>query len=117
VPELDGARPFEWLARLGQTVSASLDLPEILEIIARATLDLLPNARAGIWVAEGDRLYLCADAGTPGLADSGQPAELAFGEGLTGQVARTREQVIVQEAAGDSFIGIPLVVKDRLAHV
>jgi two-component system, cell cycle sensor histidine kinase and response regulator CckA len=115
MPAQDSARPFEWLARLGQAVSASQDLPEVLDTIARATLQFFPGACTRLWVAEGDRLYLCADAGAP--ADTAQPAELASGEGLTGQVALTRESVIVEDIPGDSFVGIPLVAKDRLVGV
>src|SRR5512145_523640 len=115
MPAQDTARPFEWLARLGQAVSASLDLPEVLDTIARATRQFFPGACARLWVAEADRLYLCADAGAP--ADTAQPTELAFGEGLTGQVAFTRESVIVEDIPGDSFVGIPLVAKDRLVGV
>ncbi|HEY7649124.1 MAG TPA: GAF domain-containing protein, partial [Methylomirabilota bacterium] len=117
MPAQDAARPFEWLARLGQAVSASQDLPEVLDTIARATLQFFPGARAHMWVAEGERLYLCADAGDPELADTRQPTELAFGEGLTGKVALGRESVIVENIPGDSFVGIPLVAKDKLVGV
>ncbi|MGH7313210.1 MAG: hypothetical protein ACREJV_08560, partial [Candidatus Rokuibacteriota bacterium] len=58
----DTARRFEALARLGQALTASLDLPRVLEATAVAASELLPEGCARIWVAEGDRLRVRAQA-------------------------------------------------------
>src|SRR5262245_64391576 len=59
----EGGQRFEALARLGQAVSASLELPEVLDTVARAAADLLRGSHASIWVAEGARLVRRATAG------------------------------------------------------
>jgi GAF domain-containing protein/CheY-like chemotaxis protein len=121
-------RQAEELARLAQVVTASLELPEVLERVVHAATGLLPEAAARIWVAEGDRLLLRSENGihrTPKV-------ELAIGEGLTGQVALTRRPLVVEDMQGDprtisatwarqeghvSFAGIPLIVGEHLVGV
>ncbi len=127
-----GQREAENLARLAQVVTASLELPEVLERVAGAATDLLPDAASRIWVLEGDRLVLRSEAGTRGAPRSRQKTELAVGEGLTGYVALTREALVVEDVLTDSrtvnvewmreegyvsFLCIPLPVRDRLVGV
>ncbi len=122
----------EELARLAQIVTASLELPEVLESVARSGTDLLPDSASRIWVADGDRLVLRADFGIRGTPRSGLKTELALGEGLTGHVALTREPLVVEDVLADprcvntawmreegcvSLLSIPLVVRDRLVGV
>ncbi len=95
-------RQAENLARLAQVITAPLALPEVLESVARAATDLLPDAASRIWVLEKERLVLRSEAGTRGAPRSGQKTELAVGEGLTGYVARTREALVVEDVLTDS---------------
>jgi len=123
---------LEWLARLSQIVSASLALDEVLQRVARVATDLVPDASARIWVAEGDRLILRAEAGTKGAPGAGRKTVLAAGEGLTGAVARTRAPLTVERVLDDprtvnrewmrqqgfvSYVGLPLLVRDLLVGV
>jgi hypothetical protein len=101
---LDSARRFEALARLGQALTASLELPRVLEVIARTASELLPNACAWIWVADGDRLRVGAQVGVDPASQAEVKAELAFGEGLTGRVALARGPVVVKDVARDTRI-------------
>ncbi|MDP2700630.1 MAG: GAF domain-containing protein, partial [Candidatus Rokubacteria bacterium] len=125
-------RHAEDLARLAQVVTASLELPEVLERVAGAATDLLPDAASRIWVLEGNRLVLRSEAGTLGTPGSGRKTELAVGEGLTGYVALTREALVVEDVLTDSrtvnaecmreegyvsLLCIPLPVRDRLVGV
>ncbi len=123
---------FESLARLAQAVTESLELPQVLGTVARAATDLLPGSGARIWVAQEDHLALVSEAGTLGPPRSGRKTELAFGEGLAGHVAMTRTVLAVEDILSDprtvnlqwvrqqgyvSFVGIPLLVRDRLVGV
>jgi GAF domain-containing protein/CheY-like chemotaxis protein len=125
-------RQAEDLARLAQVVTAPLELPEVLESVARAATDLVPDAASRIWVMEEERLVLRSEAGTRGAPGSGQKTELAVGEGLTGYVALTREALVVEDVTTDSrtvnvewmreegyvsLLCIPLPVRDRLVGV
>ncbi len=123
---------FENLAGLAQAVTASLELPEVLDRVARAATELLPDSSSRIWVVEGDRLVLRAASGTLAPPMSGQKTEFTFGEGVAGHAAVTREPLVVEDVLADprtvnvewmrqegyvSFVGIPLLVRDRLVGV
>jgi GAF domain-containing protein/DNA-binding response OmpR family regulator len=125
-------RQAEELARLAQVITASLELPEVLESVARAATDLLPDATSRIWVLEGDRLVLRSEAGTRGAPRSGRKTEFAVGEGLVGYVALTREPLAVEDVVKHpqtvnaewmsqegyvSLLCIPLLIRDQLVGV
>jgi len=126
------AQPFETLTRLAQAVTASLELSEVLDRVAHAAMVLLPDSASRIWVVEGDRLVLRAEAGTHGPTRAGRKTQLGFGEGLTGHVALTRQPLVVEDVLADarainrewmreegyvSVVGFPLLVRDRLVGV
>jgi len=123
---------METLASLAHAVTESLELSEVLDRVAHAATELLPDSSARIWVMEGERLVLRAEHGPHGAPQSGFKGALAVGEGLTGRVAATGEVLIVEDVADDpgtinrewmrqqgyvSFIGIPLLVRGRLLSV
>ena len=120
---------LSWLSR---AVTTSLELPEVLDRVARVATDLLPNSASRIWVVEGNRLVLRSEAGILGPPKSGRKTEFAIGEGITGHVALTRRPLVVEDLLADprlvnkewtrqegyvSFVGIPLFVRDRLVGV
>jgi PAS domain S-box-containing protein len=130
--ERGGDTPLRRLARLAETVSASLAVGEVLEAVVRAAVDLVPDATARIWVLEGERLGLKAEAGTRGPRGGGRKTVLTLGEGLTGFVARTREPLLLDDALADArtvnvdwmrreglvaFVGLPLLTSHRLVGV
>jgi GAF domain-containing protein/ActR/RegA family two-component response regulator len=123
---------FESLARLARVVTASLELPEVLDSVVRAATDLLPDSSARIWVVEGERLVLKAEAGILGPPRPGRRTTFAFGEGLIGHVAATGRPLIVENVLSDprvlnvewmrqagyvSHLGIPLLVRGGLVGV
>jgi PAS domain S-box-containing protein len=131
-----GAEPpcpgFAELARLSQAVTASLALDEVLERVTAAATELVPESSARIWVTQGDGLALAAEAGTLGSPGDGRKTRLAPGEGLTGHVARVRTPLVVDRVLDDpravnrdwmerqgvaAFVGLPLLVRDRLVGV
>jgi GAF domain-containing protein len=125
-------RRFETLTRLAQAVTASLELPEVLDRVASAATDLLPDAASRIWVVEGERLRVRAEAGTRGAPRSGRKTELAFGEGMIGSAASARQLLVVEDILADprtvnaewirqegyvSLVSVPLLVRERLVGV
>ncbi len=127
----DARDPLRQLVRLTQTVTGSLDLPEVLESVARAAVDLLPDSASRIFVLDGDRLRLRAEVGTQETGPD-RPTTLAIGEGLPGHVAADRAPIAIEDLERDprpanrlwlrreayvSYVGLPLVVRDRLLGV
>src|SRR5437667_9886776 len=92
---------METLASLAHAVTESLELSEVLDRVAHAATELLPDSSARIWVMEGERLVLRAEHGPHGAPQSGFKGALAVGEGLTGRVAATGEILIVEDVADD----------------
>src|SRR2546425_529753 len=76
---------METLASLAHAVTESLELSEVLDRVAHAATELLPDSSARIWVMEGERLVLRAEHGPHGAPQSGFKGALAVGEGLTGR--------------------------------
>src|SRR5438552_16674265 len=92
---------METLASLAHAVTESLELSEVLDPVAHAATELLPDSSARIWVMEGERLVLRAEHGPHGAPQSGFKGALAVGKGLTGRVAATGEILIVENVAVD----------------
>jgi PAS domain-containing protein len=120
------------LLELAQLVSSSLELPTVLQQLARAAIDLLPGAGARIWVLEGEHLALRAQAGVRGETDAATRTTFAVGEGLTGEAALRHEPLVIEDVTADgrainrpliaqqgvvSFVGIPLRMRGRLVGV
>ena len=122
---------FETLTRLVQAITVPLELHDVLKSVALAAIDMVPDAAAQIWVVEDDRLVLREEAGMRSSA-AGAPAEVPLREGGIGRVATTRKPVVIDDLDADatapdrdrrrrevlvSFVGIPLLVRDRLVGV
>src|SRR5260370_20740812 len=90
---------METLASLAHAVTESLELSEVLDRVAHAATELLPDSSARIWGMEGGRLVLRADHGTHWAPQSGFKGALAVCEWLTGRGAFTSEVFIVGDVA------------------
>ncbi len=123
---------FRELVRLAQAVTSSLSLSDVLDRVAVAAIDLVPDSSARIWVLRDARLVLEAEAGSSGPPGAGRKTELAIGEGVAGDVARTHRPLVIDEVVTDprtvnvdwmreqgfvSYIGLPLIVGERLVGV
>ena len=120
------------LTRLAQAVTASMDLSAVLDQVATAAIGLLPDTTSRIWVVEGDRLRLRAEAGIRVAWRSDRKTEIAIGEGLSGAAAAARQLLVVEdvlvdprtlnvervrEEGGVSVVNVPLLVRERLVGV
>jgi PAS domain S-box-containing protein len=95
------------LNRLARLVSTSLDLDEVLRQIARAAVGLTGASFASFWLAdeESRTLRLGATSDDTMAADT-HLTLLAFGEGLTGQVAETRRSLLLDDVLADGRVGV-----------
>lgn len=126
------SRRLETLARIGQSLTAAHSLEDVLAAVVGAARGLVADGAARLAIAEGDRLRFCAEAGVLGRLPAEQPGSLAFGEGVTGRVAVSRQPVVIgrieasTEVVGlpwlkaEGFVSaavIPLLVRERLVGV
>ncbi|NPC82694.1 PAS domain-containing protein [Pyxidicoccus fallax] len=128
------ARRLEALrAEVSQALSREGTVPDILQACAEALARHLSANAARLWlhVRGADLLELAGNAG-PSALPRDRWARLTFEQGLPGAVARTREQVWVDDLEEDArlldlawvretgcraFSGIPLLVRDELVGV
>jgi sigma-B regulation protein RsbU (phosphoserine phosphatase) len=91
----------EVLLEISKTLSAPLDLDEVLEAIFRSLRQVVRYAAAAIYLVNrsSQRLELVRDTGYPEGSD--EAFRLSVGEGIVGWVAKTGEAVIVPDVRRD----------------
>jgi GAF domain-containing protein/CheY-like chemotaxis protein len=121
------------LARVNQLISSSLDTDEVLGGIARAAAALMGVPVVSVWVADGDTETLSVRAFSDAAMGEAFPLRtIAFGQGSIGLVALHRQALSIPNMVGDprllgedwwrehaltSFLGMPIVLQDRLLGV
>src|SRR5260370_42130850 len=90
---------METLASLAHAVTESLELSEVLDRVAHAAPELLPDSSARIWVLEGERLVPRAAHRPHGAPHSGFKGALAVRVGRTGPGARPGPGLIGEAGA------------------
>jgi len=118
----------EVLLEISKTLSAPLDLDEVLEAIFRSLRQVVRYDAAAIYLVSrsSQRLELVRDTGYP--AGSDEAFRLSVGEGIAGWVAKTGEAVIVPDVRRDqryvsartstrSELAAPLVLEGRTIGV
>ncbi|PYM89197.1 MAG: hypothetical protein DME08_25870 [Candidatus Rokuibacteriota bacterium] len=122
------------LAAVAQRITRALELDELLAMIAESATALTGVRFASFWLADEERRTLTLRR-TPTI---GAPAAISrdrvsYGQGMVGQVGRTREPVVIDDvfAAADivldpdwwrscgftSFAGYPIMAADELLAV
>jgi diguanylate cyclase (GGDEF)-like protein len=114
------------LLEAGKAINLDLTLDQVFETILRCARDLLHGRDCSILLVHGDReMRTVKIAGESGA----QGARLSVGEGIAGQVAATREPMLIQgvvDRGGGrkpsppppmSAMSVPLVHRDRLLGV
>jgi GAF domain-containing protein/ActR/RegA family two-component response regulator len=122
------------LIALGEAATAGLTSHQMLELVAAAARALTGEATVHLWLADERReLRLVAESGRrPGRAGKPVRPRLKFNEGLVGEVARTREPLVLPSLKDDrriansewvrdqgfvSFAGVPFARADQLLGV
>lgn len=118
----------EVLLEISKTLSAPLDLDEVLEAIFRSLRQVVRYDAAAIYLVNrsSQRLELVRDTGYPPGSD--EAFRLSVGEGIVGWVAKTGEAVIVPDVRRDrryvsaraetrSELAAPLVLEGRTIGV
>ena len=137
VKELDS------LYAIGQTMTGNLDYESAMSSVLAAVRQVVEYDAAEITIAEGEYLRVYAWRGQQGMRDT-TGHKYRIGRGLTGRIAQTKQAIyearVGEEAAADSnltlvpggsaaeqtakqklmirsFLGIPLLIGDRLVGV
>lgn len=118
----------EVLLEISKTLSAPLDLDEVLEAIFRSLRQVVRYAAAAIYLVNrsSQRLELVRESGYP--VGSDEAFRISVGEGIVGWVAKTGEAVIVPDVRRDpryvsaraetrSELAAPLVLEGRTIGV
>jgi signal transduction histidine kinase len=128
-------RNLRLLNLLSQGLSASLDLPHILEQLLGATGAVIAAAGNSIWLWDEEQPteMVCWAASTPPDGESPQGLRLQAGEGIAGWVAQHGESAIVPDVTADprfsptideqtgsqthSALAVPLYVRGKVLGV
>jgi len=125
-------RRLETLARIGHSLTADRSLEDVLAAVVGAARGLVADGAARLAIAEGDRLRFCAEAGMLGRSATERVGSLAFGEGVTGRAAASRQPILIDRIEAEpGVVGlpwlraegvvsgavIPLLVRERLVGV
>ena len=109
------------LLTVGRALNSVLDLPKVLEVIMNSALELLGGSHGSIMLLEkDDRLRAVCVVGN----DAARDATIDVGEGIAGEVARSKEAVLVEGATSaareksvDSALSVPLLNRGDLVGV
>jgi len=122
------AREARSLYEVAHSLATSLDVVDVLQLIAVKTTELLgtPHAQVVLWDEGTQTLRLGAAYGTE--AERVKAQEFRLGEGVNGIVAQTRAPLIVNDYQASphgvpgftelvAVIGVPLLYRDRFLGV
>ncbi|RLC86856.1 MAG: hypothetical protein DRJ03_07605 [Chloroflexi bacterium] len=125
------ARKLAALIEIGHDVSATLDLPTVLERIATHAQDLLEADDSEVYLLQENGRTLRAIVALGDYADEIKAATLRLGEGVVGHVAQSGEAEIVNHVESDprsvqisdtpeepgALMCAPLISKDEVMGV
>jgi diguanylate cyclase (GGDEF)-like protein len=84
-------------------VTSTLSLHEVLSRLLQRVLAHLDSEIGSILILRGEELRIAVAEGLP--TDVAERAEVAIGQGVTGQVAASREPLLVEDIAASEFEG------------
>ena len=94
------SRRLETLARLAQTLTATLSLDEVFRRVVDAAVELFGSSTAQLWLVDDDDRHVSLRAAA-GTQSSEGVERLRVGEGLVGMVVATREPLTAVDALRD----------------
>ena len=115
------------LLEAGKSINSALELSVVLETILHSAVELLGGTSGSIMLADDGTLVSACVEGN----DFAEGVRVAFGEGIAGRVAATREPLLIDGLADpeefpglqersvpvDSALSVPLVNRDELLGV
>ncbi len=124
---------FQELMALGHDVAAALNVEDALRAVTRAATEITAPSAVSFWTADERTRTLSLAAVSDEAIFADLPlTTLRFGEGLAGEVARTRRSVRVRDVFADERLvfadwhrrhglrscdGLPIVFKDSILGV
>ncbi|MCC7189030.1 MAG: GAF domain-containing protein [Anaerolineales bacterium] len=123
------AKEMSALVEVGRDISSSLEAQTVLQSIATHAMDLLGGDLSAVFLPEGDGSAFRAIAAVGGEAEELRNDTIKPGEGLLGDIARTKIGEIVnnsnadprtifiqgtEEIPDEHLIAVPLLVNDEL---
>jgi len=94
------SRRLETLARLAQTLTATLSLDEVFRRVVDAAVELFGSSTAQLWLVDDDDRHVSLRAAA-GIQSSEGVERLRVGEGLVGLVVASREPLTAVDALRD----------------
>jgi sigma-B regulation protein RsbU (phosphoserine phosphatase) len=121
-------REKELLYEVGQRISSSLDLEEVLDLVMDCLGEVVAFAAGGIYVVDPDTQEIASLATMGYERGMEEKVHLKFGTGIVGWVAKNREPAIVEDVSQDSRyinarsetsseIVVPLFADDKIIGV
>ena len=95
------SRRLETLARLAQTMTATLSLDDVFRRVVDAAIELFGSSAAELWLVDDDDRHVSRRAAA-GIQSSAHGVErMRLGQGLVGTVVATRQSVTAIDALRD----------------
>jgi len=95
------SRRLETLARLAQTLTATLSIDEVLQRVVDAAAELFASSAAALWLVEDDGKHVALRASVGGRVSPKGRRRFRVGQGLVGTVVATREPLTVSDLLND----------------
>jgi len=95
------SRRLETLARLAQTLTATLSLDDVFNRVVDAAIELFGASTAQLWLVDDDGHHVSRRAAAGSQPSSDDVERVAVGEGLVGRVVATREPLTAVDALRD----------------
>lgn len=130
--QFTGSELFQRIGEICAAVNAISSAKELLEISLKLTMSLLGAGRGSIFILDDDEKKLILKIAQGMAVTEEEQLVKRLGEGVVGQVAATKEPIVVYDIAQDkrfknykarssyqtpSFICAPLLLKDKLIGV
>jgi GAF domain-containing protein/CheY-like chemotaxis protein/anti-sigma regulatory factor (Ser/Thr protein kinase) len=125
----DRGRRLATLARLTETLTATLSLEEVLGRVVQSAVDLFGSSVSRLWLLDEDGRGLSLRASAGAVSSVQGRTRMGVSEGLMGQIVTTRAPLLVPDLREDSrphnteriraegiisFAGMPLLLGDRV---
>jgi GAF domain-containing protein len=95
------SRRLETLARLAQTLSATLSLDDVFHRVVDAAIELFASSTAQLWLVDDDGRHVSRRAAAGSQPSPDEVERVAVGNGLVGRVVATREPLTAVDALRD----------------